>query len=115
MPGFFESLANALAPPVIAAVKPPLVEAVQKLVGMATKAVETAVGSLIEQASISVQDEIKKQIPLIVKSVVGAVLAASTNVAEDVTNKITDAIPGQWDDNFADTMLAEIRKGLGIK
>lgn len=67
----------------------------------------------------AVVDEIRQQIPVIIKAVVLAVAETVGNAAISGADKITDAIPGEVDDRIIDPLVAKAtamarRLGLGL-
>lgn len=67
----------------------------------------------------AVVDEIRQQIPVIIKAVVIAIAETVGNTAISGVDKITDAIPGDADDRIIDPLVARAaemarRMGLGL-
>lgn len=65
----------------------------------------------------AVVDEIRQQIPVIIKPVVIAIAATVGNTATSGVDKITDAIPGDVDDRIIDPLVAraaEMARRMGL-
>ncbi|SHS12950.1 Uncharacterised protein [Mycobacteroides abscessus subsp. abscessus] len=65
----------------------------------------------------AVVDEIRQQIPVIIKAVVIAIAETVGNTATSGVDKITDAIPGDVDDRIIDPLVAraaEMARRLGL-
>ncbi|SLI13648.1 Uncharacterised protein [Mycobacteroides abscessus subsp. massiliense] len=57
----------------------------------------------------AVVDEIRQQIPVIIKAVVIAIAETVGNTAISGVDKITDAIPGDADDRIIDPLVEKVR------
>ncbi|WP_100461219.1 hypothetical protein [Mycobacteroides abscessus] len=65
----------------------------------------------------AVVDEIRQQIPVIIKAVVIAIAETVGNTAISGVDKITDAIPGDADDRIIDPLVAraaEMARRMGL-
>ena len=60
----------------------------------------------------AVVDEIRQQIPVIIKAVVIAVAETAGNAAVTGVDKLTDAIPGEIDDEVIDPLVVRARETL---
>ena len=87
--GFLQSIGDA-----IAAYLKPILEA---------KAEE-----LINEATEAVKKEIREHMPAIIEAVVKAVATTGAHLATEGLDKITDAIPGQFDDKVVDDIVTPI-------
>lgn len=97
--GFLNVIGDAIADHL----KPIVVEKAEQLL--------TSVGDKIEA-------EINKRLPVIIEAVVVAVTKTMGDLAINGTDRITDAIPGQLDDQIVDplvrSVVGEIRKRFGF-
>lgn len=85
--------------------------------GIIRKYITDPIREAVADLRAAVVDEIRQQIPVIIKAVVIAVAETVGSAAIAEVDKITDAIPGTLDDRIADAVLAratETAKRLGM-
>lgn len=85
--------------------------------GFIQKYVTDPIREAIAEVRQAIIDEIKAQIPVIIKAVVVAITETLGKTAISAADKITDAIPGEADDQIIDplvTRIVEVAKRLGL-
>lgn len=80
--------------------------------GIIRKYITDPIREAVADLRAAVVDEIRQQIPVIIKAVVIAVAETVGDAAVNGVDKLTDAIPGETDDQIIDPLVARARETL---
>lgn len=109
--GFLDTIGNAIAAKLM-----PIVEAKGQI--LLDRAEEKA-GELLVKVGDRIEAEIDRRLPIIIEAVVVAVTKTMGDLAIKGSDRLTDMIPGQLDDQIIDPLVgnvvAEIKRRFGIQ
>lgn len=90
-----------------------------RLIPIVAATLEKHAAVLIPKVGDTISAEIERRIPMIIEAVVVAVTKTMGELAINTTDRFTDAIPGQLDDQIIDPLVSsivdEFRERFGIK